>query len=559
MDLDANTPLKGDVALKVCVRGNVKAMLEPTIARIGSLYVVTLEAFECSTGRSIAAADAKAERKEDVLKALGSVTSVVRQKLGETPLQQFDLPIEQATTPSLEALRAYTLGRAERAKGKELESIPFFRRALELDQDFAAAHMMLSTVYGVLGELAQSEEHARDAYARRDHVSERERYLITYQYHDRVTGDQLESLRTLDLWKATYPRDFVPANARALIFNHLGLFERAIDEAKEALARQPDHPFPLSNLATANRGLNNLTEARRWAQRAIDLKIETSPTRRLLYQIELMEGHTAAADAHLQWAHDRPREFDLVSARAQWEAWQGRMHDARDSYRLVTELTLRRNLTETAAGYLAHEALTEALYGYRKEALAVARQSLFGDRDQASSDAVPRYRAVAALALAGDPDTADAVLKEMLRRYPQSTLTKAVMRPVVGGASAIARGQYADAVARLKDASDYELGTVATLVPVYLRGVAYLGLKDGVNAAEQFQRVLDHRGTDPFGSVCALAQLGLARALAVQGKTAAASAAYQALLTSWSGADADLPILREARTEAGRLRPSTTN
>ena len=251
----------------------------------------------------------------------------------------------------------------------------------------------------------------------------------------------------------------------------------------------------MSNLASAYRGLNNLAESRRWAQRAIDLKIETSPTRRLLYQIELMEGHLDAADAHLRWAHDRPREFDLVSARAQWLAWQGRMHDARDSYRLVTELTLRRNLTETAGGYQAHLALTEALYGNKAEALASARQSLFGDREQSSSpDAVPRYRAAAALALAGDPETADTVLREMLRRYPQSTLTNTVMRPVVGGASAIVRGQYADAIARLKDASDYELGTVAALVPVYLRGVAYLGLKDGANAAEQFQRILDHPG-----------------------------------------------------------------
>ena len=273
-----------------------------------------------------------------------------------------------------------------------------------------------------------------------------------------------------------------------------------------------------------------------------------------------MEGHLDAADAHLRWAHDRPREFDLVSARAQWLAWQGRMHDARDSYRLVTELTLRRNLTETAGGYQAHLALTEALYGNKAEALASARQSLFGDRDQSSSpDAVPRYRAAAALALAGDPETADTVLREMLRRYPQSTLTNTVMRPVVGGASAIVRGQYADAIARLKDASDYELGTVATLVPVYLRGVAYLGLKDGANAAEQFQRILDHRGTDPFGSVCVLAQLGLARALALQGKQPAALAAYQAFFTSWSGADADLPILRDARAEAARLQSSTTN
>jgi eukaryotic-like serine/threonine-protein kinase len=559
MDRSDTTPLEGAVAREVCIRGNVKAMLQPTIARIGTLYVVTLEALECSTGRSIAATDAKAERKEDVLKALGAVTSVVRQKLGETPVQQFDVPIEQATTPSLEALQNYTLGRAERAKGKELESIPFFRRALEIDPDFAAAHTMLSTVYGVLGELARSEEHAREAYARREHVSERERFLITYQYHDRVTGDQLESLRTLDLWKATYPRDFVPANARALIFNHLGLFERAVDEAQQALARQPDHPFPLSNLAYAYRGLGNLVEARRWAQRAVDLKVETSPTRRLLYQIELQEGHQDAADAHLRWARDRPREFDLVSARAQWLAWQGRMHEAREAYSLVKDLAARRNLSETAAGYEAHLALTEALYGNTTGALAVARSSLFGGAHGRSltPDAVPRYRAIAALAVAGQSDAAEEIAREMARRYPQSTLTKTLMRPVVDAATAIAHGQHADAIARLKDASDYELGTVATLVPVYFRGQAYLGMGDGVNAAAQFRRILGHRGTDPFAPACALAPLGLGRALALQDKPSEALAAYRQFLSAWSAADPDLPILREARLEAARLQART--
>ncbi|HEY7058760.1 MAG TPA: protein kinase, partial [Vicinamibacterales bacterium] len=438
MDRSESTKLTGAVAREVCIRGNVKAMLQPTIVRIGSLYIVTLEAFECGTGRSIAAADAKAERKEDVLKALGTVTSVVRTKLGETPLQQFDVPIEQATTPSLDALQAYTLGRAERAKGKEIESIPFFRRALELDPDFAAAHMMLSTVYGVLGELGQSEEQAREAYARRDRVSERERFLITYQYHDRVSGDQTESLRTLDLWKSTYPRDFVPANARALIFNHLGLYERAVDEAKEALARQPDHPFPLSNIAYAYRGLNNLAEARRWAQRAIDLKVETSPTRRLLYQIELQEGHRDAAEAHLRWARDRPREFDLVSAQAQWLSWQGRMREARAVYAQVTELAARRNLPETAAGYQAHLALAEALYGNQTAALDVAKASLFGEPARSRpSETVPRYRAVAALALAGDTDRVEAIVKDMARRYPSSTLTNSVMLPVAEAAGAI--------------------------------------------------------------------------------------------------------------------------
>jgi tetratricopeptide (TPR) repeat protein len=555
MDQKEDTRLVGTIASDVCKRAQAKAMLQPTIARVGSLYVVTLEAFECQSGRSIAAADAKAEKKEDVLQALGSVTSVVRQKLGETPLQQFDVPIDEATTPSLEALQAYTLGRAERAKGKEVESIPFFNRALELDPNFAAGHTTLSTVYGSLGEWVRAEEHAREAYARRERVSERERFLITYQYHDRVTGDQLESLRTLDLWKATYPRDFVPANARSLIFNRLGLFGRAIEEAKEALKRQPDHPFPLSNLAYAYRGMGNLAEARRWAQTAVDLKVETSPTRRLLYQIEMMEGHPDAADVHMRWAKDRPREFDLASAHAQWLAWRGRMRDARDEYRRVTDLAERRNLAEVAAGYEAHVALTEALYGNMGPAREIANASLFGDRLRSiSPGAVPRFRATAALAMAGNADAAEEIAREMGRRYPQSTLVNSVMRPVVRAAIANSRGQHAEAITALKDASDYELGTVAALVPIYFRGQAYLGLKDGASAAREFQRILDHRGTDPFAPVCALAQLGLARALVLQDRTADALAAYRTFLSAWSGADDDLPVLREARAEASRLQ-----
>ena len=382
-------------------------------------------------------------------------------------LPKFEIPIEQATTPSLEALQAYTLGRAERAKGKEIESIPFFRRALELDHDFAAAHTMLSTVYGVLGELGQSEEHARDAYARRDRVSERERFLITYQYHDRVTGDQVESLRTLDLWKATYPRDFVPANARALIFNHLGLFERAVDEAKEALERQPDHPFPLSNLAYAYRGLNNLVEARRGAQRAIDLKVETSPTRRLMYQIELQEGHREAADAHLVWARDRPREFDLVSARAQWLAWQGKMHEARDVYQQVTDLAITAEPAGDRRRLSGPPGVDRSALRQQSRRLAVARQSLFGDAwplvVARLGPAVPRGCRPGP---GRRPRYGRRVAREMARRYPQSTLTTAIMGPVAGAAGAITRGRYADAVTRLKAASDYELGTVATLVPV---------------------------------------------------------------------------------------------
>ena len=432
------------------MRANAKALLQPSIASVGNLYVVTLNAIECGTGRVIAAADARTERKEDVLRALGGVTSMVRQKLGESSLQQFDVPIEQATTPSLEALQAYTLGRAQRAKGAELESIKFFERALEADPNFAAAHTQLSTVYGGLGEWARAEEEAKAAYERRDRVSERERLLITYQYHDRVSGDMLEAARTLDLWKQTYPRDFVPVNARALIFDRLGLYDRAVDEAKEALARQPDHPFPLSNLAYAYRGLGRFAEARQVAQHAVDLKVETSPTRRLLYQLDLLEGRTEAAEEHLRWARDRPREFDLHSARAQWLAFQGRMSEAREVYQQVIELANRRNLQETAAGFSAHLALTEALYGDARRATAAADASMSGEQGKGvSPGAVPRFRAIAGLALAGDPARAEEVARGLSGRFPESTLVKTVMLPVVHAAAAINRGRHEQALTAL--------------------------------------------------------------------------------------------------------------
>jgi serine/threonine protein kinase/tetratricopeptide (TPR) repeat protein len=554
--------VSGPLAREVCVRANVKALMQPSIARVGSVYVITLEAEDCALGRSIAAADAHAERKEDVLRALGSITSVVRQKLGETDLKGFDVPIEQATTPSLEALQAYTAGRALRAKGAELESVPFFVRALELDPEFAAAHTVLSTVYGALGEWARSEEYARNAYARRGRVSERERFLITYQFHDRVTGDQLESARTLDLWKQTFRRDFAPANARALIFNRLGLFERAIDEANDALARQPDHPFPLSNLAYAYRGLGRYGDARRTAQRAVDLKVETASTRRLLYQLDLMDGLREAAEVHLRWAKDRPREFDLLAARAQWLAWQGRMREAREQYRHVIDLAQRRNLPETALGYSAHLALTEALHGNLEAARATAEASLFGRQaGSVSLGAVPRFRATAARARAGDPARAEEIAREMQRRYPQSTVVNSVLTPVVRAAVALRRGHATDAVVALRAAVDMELGTVASLVPPYLRGLAYLDAKDATGAAQAFQRILDHRGTDPFAPVCSLAQLGLARALALGADAERARVAYATFLTAWSGADPDLPILREAKAEAERLAttvPSNT-
>jgi tetratricopeptide (TPR) repeat protein len=363
-------PPAGEVAREVCQRLNLRAMVEGSIRRLGSLYVVLVEATECSSGESLAREQGQAARREQVLEAVGGVAAALRSRLGESlrSVERFDAPIARATTPSLEALRAYTLGLAERRRGAEVESIPFFERALELDPQFAAAAATLSTVYGNLGEGSKSVDYARRAYASRDRVSERERLLIVYQYHDRVTGDHRAAADTLEVWEETYRSDFRPANALALLHNRLGDYPRGVAEAEEALRRTPGHPFALSNLAHAFRALGRDADARRVAEEAVTRGVATVPTRRLLYQLAVSEGRAAEAAQQLQWAKGRPREFDLVAAQAQVAAYEGRLRDAAELYRATVLLAEQRGLREAGVAYVAHEALAHAVYGSRPRA-----------------------------------------------------------------------------------------------------------------------------------------------------------------------------------------------
>jgi tetratricopeptide (TPR) repeat protein len=551
-----DTRLTHAVGREACQRMGVKAMLHGSIASVGRLYVVALDATNCETGESIGREQIEAQSKEEVLQALGRGAASIRARLGESlkTIERFNVPIQRATTPSIEALRAYTLGMAQRAKGAEVESIPFFLRAIELDPNFAAAYNTLSTVYGSLGEWARSEEYARLAFARRDGVSERERLFIAYQYHDRVTGDQLQTAETLEVWKQSYPRDFTPPNALSIIYFRLGRYDLAVREATEAARRNPAHPFPLSNLAYAHRGLNQFAESKQAAQKAVDLKIETTPTRRLLYQMAVMENDVEAAEEHMAWARGRSREFDLIGAQAQIAAFEGRMADARALYGRTTEMAIARGFGEAAAAYVAHEAWTEVLYGNRTEALAAARSTRSRSRsDSLDSRVVPRYRTSAALALAGAIGEAAAIVAESVKRAPDSTLTQAVLVPVTNAGIALVRRDPDAALEALRAASTYELGTAAGYAPIYLRGQAFLMKGAGRDAAAEFQRILDHRGVDPFSPLYSLSYLGLGRALAAAGEISQARHAYDRFFEIWARADADLPILKEARAEYARL------
>ena len=345
MGRKADEPMTHEVAREVCRRLSVKGMLEGSVSRLGSNYVLTLAATDCESGSSVARQQGEATSASEVLQVLGSLSSSMRTVLGESlpSIRQFDVPIEQATTKSLEALRAYALGLAERRRGRELESVAFFNQAIELDPDFASAYTTLSTVYGSLGELRRSEEYARLAYDRHKRVSERERLFIEYQYHDRVTGDQEKAAETLEVWKLSYPRDSRPVNALALIHMRFGRYDAGVAEAQEALRRTPGHPFPLSNLAAAYRGLGKYSEARKVAEEAVTLGVATTPTRRLLYQLGVIAGDGSDA-AQLEWAKGRSREFDLISAQAQVAAYRGQLRLASQLYTDAADKALARGL-----------------------------------------------------------------------------------------------------------------------------------------------------------------------------------------------------------------------
>jgi eukaryotic-like serine/threonine-protein kinase len=551
MGRTTDDPLGPDVALEVCRRQGVKALLAGSITRLGSAYVLALEATNCQSGQAIAREQAQADSKERVLGALGSMASRLRRRLGESlaSIQRFDAPIEDITTPSLEALHAYTHGQRARARGEEIESIAFFQRAAELDPRFAAAYTSLSTVYSNLGEASRAEQYARTAYELRDRVSERERLSITYQYHDQVTGDQERATETLEIWKQAFPREFQPANSLAYTHNFLGRFERAVSEGQEAIRRNPSHGFPYSNLAFAYRGLGRFDESQKTAERAVALGLETLPTRRLLYQLALMAGDEAAAARHLEWARNKSREFDMVGARAQAAAFAGRIEEARRLYQEAASMAERAHLPDVASGHLALAASMELVYGDPVRAAQQARRVL---ARKPSFD--PSLRAAAILATTGTIAEAEAIAAGLARAHPQHTLITCVLGPMVGASAELRRQRPEAAIERLRVASPYELGFVAALGPAYLRGRAYLMQGAAPAAAAEFQRVLDHRGVDPFSPLYAVSSLGLARARTLAGDLDGSREAYERFLAQWLNADPDVAVLREARQEYAHLK-----
>ncbi|MGA9527525.1 MAG: protein kinase [Terriglobales bacterium] len=551
MGRPADERVTGNVAREICEREHIKGMLSGSIASLGSQYVVALDATNCATGDSLAREQVTAATKEGVLPAVGKTASSLREKLGESlaTIQKFDTPVTEATTSSLEALKAYAAADEIRNSGGEAESIPLFQHALELDPNFAMAHARLSAVYNNLGEEDQSVQEAKKAFDLRDRVSERERFYIDDHFYT-STGDIEKDKQNLELAIRTYPNDSSAYANLALEYNlFYSEFEKAIQFANEFTRLEPGAPFGYEHAAGSYMGLNRFEEARATLQHAQDAKADNLFIHESFYVLAAATGDADGMQRQMKWAEGKPSDYLLLIDAANVAAAHGQMHKAEDLIARSTQVSDRLGFKETTADTKAGFAVTQAAVGNATIAreLAAASSALAHGR----SNLVP---VAAALAMTGDGPHAQAIMEELGRRFPSDTLLHNVGMADVSALAAISRKAPDQAIAALQSATPYELGNAQALVPVYVRGLAYLQAKRGPEAAAEFQKIVDHRGIDPIGPEHSLAKLGLGRAYVISGDPIKAKAAYQDFFALWKDADPEVPILKEAKSEYAKLQ-----
>ena len=544
-----------DVARELCVRTGSKAILLGSISKLGGQYVVGLDAVGCTSGDTLVKEQEEAATKEDVLKALGKAASSLRGKLGESlaTIQKFDVPVE-ATTTSLEALKAFSMGITTfRTKGNA-EAIPFYKRALELDPNLAAAYAALGVVYANLGQASLAAENVKRAYELRDRVSEREKYRITSLYYGYVTGELEQASQVYELWAKSYPQDVVPPINLGDIYAQLGQYEKAVTETQEGL-RLESIMSGHSNLLSDYLALNRLDDGKKVLEQVRERKLESDLLHWGIYQLAFLKGDAAEMERQLAWAAGRPGTEDLLlSFQSDTEAYSGRLVRARDFSRRAVDAAVRNDSKETAALWQVNAALREAEFGDA----AAAKQDVAAALTLSPGRDVKMFASLTQ-ARVGETARAKAILEELEKSYPSQTVLKVYWLPTIKAAMELNANNPTQALVFLEAAAPYELGKppqfqVGTLYPAYIRGQAQLMAHNGTAAAAEFQKFLDHRGIVINFPLGALAHLGLARAYALSGDTAKAKTAYQDFFALWKDADPDIPILKEAKAEYGKLR-----
>jgi eukaryotic-like serine/threonine-protein kinase len=543
-----------DVAREICVRNGIKAMLTGTIASLGDHYVVTLTAVNGQTGDTLAREQEEANSKEQVLKTLDKAASGLRQKMGESlaSVQQFAKPLEQATTSSLEALQAFSLGQSEHEKTNDEAAIPYLQRAVELDPNFALAYATLGVVYFNQARTTEGSQALKKAYELLDRASAREKLYIQAHYYDEVIEDLEKALTVYAEWRQTYSRDTIAYDNSALAHQGLGQFEKAVDMASGGLRLDPHDRYAYADLAAAYEGLNRFDEAKSVADQAVQQKLDSPVVHLVLTDIAYMRGDRPAYEQELAGAKGKPSEVFVVFFNAAWQVSLGKIKASQPLWEGARQTALSVRAKDFAANLLATEAVFNGLVGYHEDARRKASQAL-----DLAKDFDTRVAAANAFALIGDEAKSEVLLTGINHDYPDNRYLQVIAIPLGRARQQLQKNQLPDAISTLESTRPYEFGTGphgAGVTPVFVRGLVYLKMRDGVKAAAEFQRVLDHRGSAGFDVQYPLARLNLARAYVVQGDAAKARTAFQDFFAMWKDADPDVPTLLQARSEYEKLK-----
>jgi DNA-binding winged helix-turn-helix (wHTH) protein/tetratricopeptide (TPR) repeat protein len=559
MSQPAGSKLTPPVAREICQRTASTAVLESSIAQIGTQYLLTVKAVNCVTGESLASAEAQASDKNHVLAALGKTASEIRSKLGESlsTVQKFDTPLQQATTPSMEALKAFSSGVKVLSATGDASSIPFFKRAIELDPNFALAYAWLGITYTTIGESSTAVGYTRKAYELREQTSEPEKYFISAIFHKEVTGNLEKAEQSCKLWIQAYPRAEMPHGYLAgAIYPAIGQYERAIEEAREAIRLNPEVPISHAFLIFGYTAVSELDEAKAAYLHARERKLDSTLYPGAMYEVAFLQQDEPGMAAQVANSVGKPGAEDaLLGLEAQTSAYSGRLAGAREFSQRAIDSAQRTGGKEASATYLALSGLREALFGNTKEAQRRADLAL-----EQSTGRDVQYGAALAFAYAGDAVKVQALIEDLGKRFPEDTLVQFNYLPTLRAKVAVSRGSAPEAIEILRSTAANELGTSTSsafgwtaMYPVYVRGEAYLAAHQGKESAAEFRKILDHKGLVGNEMIGALAHLQIARAYAMQGDTAKAHSAYQDFLELGKDARPDTPILIAAKAEFAKL------
>jgi serine/threonine protein kinase/Tfp pilus assembly protein PilF len=543
MSLQPGTRITNPIAHEICVREGAAATISGDIASLGKSYVITLQAIACQKGTTLAREQVQAEDKEHVLKAVGTSATAMRGKLGEslTSIQKLNRPLEQATTASLEALQSYTAGLSEMGQGHFLAAVPLFERAAALDPNFAMAYMYSSTAFDNAGDTAKRREYTGKAFALIDRVSEFERAYIAADYYE-DTGELDKAIDAYRFGILNYPEYWGFHNNLSTSYIDLGRYEEGLREGLEAARLQPDVEPPYRRQLDGYMCLNRLSQARQLREKLLQSRLGGARIHQRFLELAYIEGNLADIDREIQWFAGKPEEYISFGLQAAYRNTLGQRSASHKLYQRAGEGAKRQGLLSAASEFDEADAQADALAGSCQAVRNLGRPAL-------------------ALAICGGAAQAEKLAAETSKLFPNGTIWNAVQLPEIRAAMALKSDEPARSVELLSAASPYE---AEYLGAIYVRGLAYLSLKKGAEAAVEFQKIVDHRGANwasdwrhPFwAQFYSLSYLGIARGLALAGDTVKARKAYADFLELWKDADADIPILEQAKAEKDRLQSS---